>query len=266
MNNQNYPEMSNEQNLNVAKKFAKESDIRSLSSTGLSIADFLSSLKPFDRLAPQEVEQLASQCRFGSVKPGEYITVEGADKSLYGFVVVSGRLAMTKTSISGKELIVELLAPGDIFGLLLTLSPEQLPVQLSARSHGHSQVLWLPVQNLITFLNSNPLIYRIFVSRLLHHLHSSYQLSRGFAHDRVSVRIATVLVSLAHKFSRPGIAEPDHTIDITRQQIADLTGTTAETAIRVTRAMQRQKLIDIQHPGIVQVVDMNGLQLLAESE
>jgi CRP/FNR family transcriptional regulator len=172
---------------------------------------------------------------------------------------------MTKTSISGKELIVELLAPGDSFGLIITLSPEKLPAQISARSHAMSQVLWVPVQNLLHLLHHNQYIYRLIVSQLLNHLHSSYQLSRGLAHDRVAVRIATVLVSLASKFSRPSTIS-EHTIDITRQQIADLTGTTAESAIRVTRAMQRDKLIDIQRPGIVRIVDLKGLQLLAETE
>lgn len=265
MINQNYTEMSTKQISTFLVSRDEKTISQPISLTGLSTGEFLASIKPFSQLPTQEREDLASQCRFASVEPGEYITVEGADKSLYGFIVVTGRFAMTKTSISGKELIVELLAPGDTFGLLLTLSPEKLPAQLSARSHAISQVLWVPVQNLLQLLNHNQHIYRLFVSQLLHHLHSSYQLSRGLAHDRVSVRIATVLVSLAHKFSRPNTIA-DHTIDITRQQIADLTGTTAESAIRVTRAMQRDKLIDIQRPGIVRVVDMKGLQLLAETE
>jgi CRP-like cAMP-binding protein len=56
----------------------------------------------------------------------------------------------------------------------------------------------------------------------------------------------------------------DHTIDITRQQIADLTGTTPETAIRVTRALQSRGLIEMSQPGIIKVLNPEALQALAD--
>ena len=227
---------------------------------------FLHSLKTFSQLPPNELKQLADSSRFATLTPGEYISVEGDEESLYGFIVASGRLAMMKTSISGKELIVELLASGDIFGLLLTLSLKHTPVKLSARAQSKSQILWVPIKNLTPILESHPTLYREFVAHLLHNLQSSYRISRGLAHDRVEVRIAAILVSLALKFSRPLPAKQDHTIDITRQQIADLTGTTSESAIRVTRAMQREGLIDIKHPGIVRIVNIESLQALADGE
>jgi CRP-like cAMP-binding protein len=46
--------------------------------------------------------------------------------------------------------------------------------------------------------------------------------------------------------------------------LADLTGTTAETAIRITRSLQAQGIIDIKTPGTIRVLDLNALNELAE--
>ena len=68
-----------------------------------------------------------------SIQPGELIAVED-DVMPRGFLVVYGRVSLVKTSISGKELIVELLPPGDSFGLLAAI--EQGGVSLYGTTSG----------------------------------------------------------------------------------------------------------------------------------
>jgi CRP-like cAMP-binding protein len=226
--------------------------------------EFLHSLGTFSKLPCDQLKVLAQFCRFAEVSAGQYIKSEGDIECLSGYIVESGRLSMMKTSLSGKELVVELLAPGDIFGLVEMLSSEALPLQLSSRAQIKSRVLWVPVKTLSSLLDLHPATYKGLVEHLLRRLQLSYCISRGLAHDRVEVRIASILSTLALKFSRRLPVTQNLTIDITRQQIADLTGTTPETAIRVTRFMQENGLIDIKKPGVVRVVDLNALQDLAE--
>lgn len=224
---------------------------------------FLQNLNEFSSLPPTELKQLADSSRLASVDPSQYITSEGDEENSSGFIVVSGNIAMTKTSSSGKELIVELLQPGDTFALLLMLAAKKLPSQLSARSIKKSKVLWVPLSSFNNILKSHTPLFKEFVTHLLLCLHSSYNLSRGLAHDRVEVRIASILASLALKAPKASISEGAHTIHFTRQQLADLTGTTSETAIRVTRAMQRDGLINIARPGIIQILKLAALQEMA---
>lgn len=229
------------------------------------VFNFLSSLVDFKKFPSDVLKTFATYCRFATINPGQYIVIEGDERSINGFIVVSGRLAMIKTSINGKELIVELLPANDIFGLLVTLSHEKLPEELSARAHSKSEVLWVPIRSLISLLNSNPGIYRDFLEHLLVCLQSSYRISRGLAHDRVEVRIAAILTSLAIKFARVSPNTPNYTIDITRQQLADLSGTTVESAIRVTRTMHKDGLIDLHQPGVIRIIKLLALQELSES-
>lgn len=226
---------------------------------------FLRTLKSFSNVPPADLNLLADSSRFVSLNSGQYITIEGEDDSSTGFIVVSGCIAMLKTSSSGKELIVDLLPAGDIFGLLLKLAEGRLPEQLSARSMRKSVLLRVPMIDFKQTLKTQPHLLGEVVEHLLVSLQSAYCLSCGLAHDRVEVRIATVLLALAGKFATLVPNEPLPVINFTRQQIADLTGTTPETAIRVTRAMQHDGLIDIKRPGVIRVLDRKGLGLIAES-
>lgn len=226
---------------------------------------FLRSLKEFARVPESELKSLADSSRFDTLSSGQYITIEGDEESLYGFLVVSGVLTMLKNSSNGKELIVELLQTGDVFGLLLMLAADKLPAQLSARSLQKSVVLWVPLKNFRCLLTAHPELLNEIVAHLLLCLHSSYNLSRGLAHDRVDVRIAAVLSSFALKFAKQTPSGEPYSVNFTRQQLANLTGTTPETAIRVTRAMQHYGLIDIKRPGIIRVLNLTALQELSET-
>lgn len=224
----------------------------------------LRALNEFSLVPDSEIKQLAGFCRLAAIDAGQFITIEGEEESLNGFIVTSGRFAMLKTSPSGKELIVELLQTGDCFGLLLALAAEKLPSQLSARAIQDSKVLWMPIRHFLQLLKDRPILFKDLSAHLVLCLQSSYRLSRGLAHDRVEVRIAAVLSSLALKFANQAPPDKPLTIAFTRQQLADLTGTTPETAIRVTRAMQRDGIIDISRPGIIRIVNLDALGELAE--
>ncbi len=222
---------------------------------------FLRKISPFDQLPKGSIENFAECCRPAVIDAGSYITLEGGPEPK-GFIVASGRLAVLKNSKSGRELVVELLSAGDIFGLLVAL--ERLPAQLSIRAQARSDVLWIPASPLTALLAAHTEIYNYFLMHLLRCLQSSYRLARGLAHDRVDVRIAAVLSSLSVKY--PRIPQSDHEciIDITRQQIAELTGTTSETAIRVTRAFHKKKLINTSRPGMIIILDSEGLLEIVE--
>ena len=257
--------MPNQTTLNVlSNKIHNSSDykVNKITPKADDIFTFLSSLNEFSLVEECEIKLLAESCRITTFDAGKYLAIEGEEEGKYGYIVISGLVAMTKTSINGKELIVELLQANDCFGLLLMLAKEQLPYQLSARTLKKSKLLLVPISSFTKILNSHPTIFKLLISHLLICLQSSYRLSRGLAHDHVKVRIASILCTLAIKSSKTRSLE--YTINFTRQQLADLTGTTPETAIRVTREMQRQNLIEISRPGVIRILDLEGLQKLTD--
>ena len=223
--------------------------------------DFLKRLDPFSRLPENDLKNLADSCRFAAVESGDYLSYEG-DIDASAFIVTSGRVAMIKTSASGRELIVELMSPGDLFGLITQF--EKAPTTLSARAQTDTEVIWVPKSTLALVLEDYPEIYKKFVEKVAERLQRSHEVSRGLAHDRVETRIAVALKSLVPHFARSSSGENVFVVDITRQEVADLTGTTPETAIRTTKAMERDGMLDLSRPGVIRILDLKKISELAE--
>lgn len=224
----------------------------------------LRSLNFFSQLPVRDLEEFAYACQFGTIGADEYILMEGKEESYAGFVVVSGRVAMLKSSISGKELIVHLLEPGDISSLSLMFQEEDEPAQLSARTLSSTTILWIPVAQFRLLFNRYPELYKELFANLMSMLQTSYCLCLALAHDHVDVRIAAALTTLAQRSGNSNGADNEYTLHLTRQQLADLTGTTSETAIRVTRAMQKQGLLDIGRRGVIRIPHLDQLEEVAQ--
>ncbi len=228
----------------------------------LAAARWLRQIDPFTKLPEEGIRILARHCICRKFPAGEYVAFEG-DLDTNGFLVLSGRIAMVKTSASGRDLIVELLAPGDIYGLTAALGRSSY--SLSIRVQIPSEVLSVKRETIVLLLDRYPELYRHIIDVLAARLQNSHNLSRALAHDRVEVRIVSALVALVPRLGErvemANIAE----VPITRQELADLTGTTVETAIRVTKSMERDGLLDLSTTGIIKINNLPALsQLIAE--
>lgn len=240
-----------------------KSDIATTKKGEAEALAFIRQIPTFKKLPEDSLKQLVKRSQFADVASGEYIAFEG-DQDEASFIVVSGRFAMTKTATSGKELVVELLGPGDFLGMVFTI--EQVPSELSARAQCNSEILWIQTSYLLSVLKEHPELYKAFAEHLAHCLHSSHDLSHALAHDSVKVRVAALLLTLVAKFSRIQKQRGGAVVlDITRQQIADLTGTTPETATRVTRAMHLDEIIDCGKPGVITILDIKALREITEN-
>ena len=213
---------------------------------------------PLNRLSADSMEDFASSCILSQCHPGQLLIFEG-DVRDKGFLVLSGRIALLKTSISGKELIVETLLPGELFGLAIAL--EEQAYTFTARAQIATTLLYVPRSALMQLLRVHPELYRFFVNSISERLNRAHVVAKALAHDRVEKRIAAALNELIAGASNDELPRPE--IRITRQELADLTGTTVETAIRVTKALERDTILDLSQNGLVRVSDPTQLEKLS---
>lgn len=215
-------------------------------------------LEPFQACDEAELNLIAQQSRIKDVPAGSFLVCEG-EESASGFAVLEGRVAMLKTSISGKELTVELLPPGDPFGLMLTVDTQPYP--LSAKAQVDSRILFVHRERVLEVLDRHAELGRAFLENVFRRLRKSHDISRALAHDRVEVRIASALLALTPKFAVK--AGEYREIPMTRQEIADLIGSTPETVIRVTKEMEREGILGLEQSGRVKLVDPGRLEEIA---
>lgn len=237
-----------------------EVDLESLSPERREIVRILSSVDPFHQVRPGTLARISANCRLADVKSGDFLAMEG-DEEVSGFVVVKGRVAMLKTSSSGKELIVELLPPGDSFGLLASV--ERGAYSLTAKAQTDSRVLWVPRSAVLLILDDYPRISREFVDRLFARLRSAHDLSRMLAHELVEVRVASALLALVPRFCGADGEAASYNLEMTRQELANLTGTSPETVSRVLAPMERAGMVDLSKSGVVVLKDISRISQIA---
>ena len=226
------------------------------------IISFLSRLPLFVNVPPSEIENLVKGCSIKQFEAGEFICFEGDDVK-GGFIPLSGRISIMKTADSGKELIVALLAPGDPFGVQFAVN--SFAVSLSARTQIASKVVWIPASQWNAFTKSRPGIDSNINKMLAAQLLTAYGLASSLAHASVEGRVISTLLALFPQIGKAATQADSNSgrIYITRKELAELTGTTPETAYRVTKHLEREKLLDLTRPGIIKIPDVAALRAAA---
>lgn len=222
------------------------------------IASFLSEISPFNEIPQSALVPLAREAQPLNYESGELIVLAGEEQGR-GFVVQSGRAALVKASSSGKELTVDLLPAGDSFGLIAAL--EKKAVSFSVAAKADTTLLWFPRASVLALLNQYPSVSKKFMETIFQRLRESHDLSRALAHDKVEVRVAIALLNALPKFVASDL--PKRTIEMTRQELADMIGSTPETVIRVTKAMERDGMLAFPAAGQIQVVEKEQLEAIA---
>jgi len=212
-------------------------------------------------IPPRELSDLTRSATIQDVSAGEYLSMDGERPSV-GFMVLSGRLAVIKSTPHGKELTLDLLIPGDCSGILRALEPSE--VDTSIRGQTDAKLLAIPTANLRALADKYPSIYRQITTELMRRNRRTNDLALGLAHSRVESRIVAALLALAPRFGRPSTSEDSTRIFLTRKELADLTGTTPETAIRVTKNLEREGLLDLTKPGVIKILSLAQLRGVIE--
>jgi CRP-like cAMP-binding protein/CheY-like chemotaxis protein len=211
----------------------------------------------FKNLPQKELINLARAATIQDVSPGEYLSLDGESPN-FGFLVLAGRLAVVKSTQQGKELTLDLLIPGDSTGILRALEP--LDPDTAIRGQTDAKLLSIPMASLHALAERQPNLYRSIAQELMIKTRRINDLALGLAHSRVESRIIATLLALAPRFGRPTSIAEQTRIFLTRKELADLTGTTPETAIRVTKNLERSGYLDLSKPGVIKILSLTDFK------
>lgn len=164
------------------------------------------------------------------------------------WVIQKGWVRLVKRTADGKNLTLDLVTPKDCLCGLSSFSGQvYLATALAVTP---VEAVRLPTGLLRRILQSHGRFASCVVDTFSHRFHHMAQ-AYATAFAPVERRIVSVLLRLREDFGQ--------TLPVTRREIAELTGTTVETAIRVTSQMRKDGLIRLKR-GQVTLVDPKALE------
>lgn len=222
--------------------------------------DILQALPFFAGLSERDWEKVIDLFSERQYKKDDYIFLEGeAPEALY--VIRTGKVKVLRHSTDGKDVVLRVCGPGNLLGTVAVFDGGGYPG--TAQVIEDCSVLAISRNDCLTLVNRYPVFALAVIADLGTRLRSSAEQIRSLAVERVEQRIARVLLKLAES---AGSDSPEGRViemPLTRQDVADMTGTTVETAIRVMSKFRRQELIKTRR-GRVVLVDIPTLQEIAE--
>ena len=209
----------------------------------------------FKNLSDEELKELEHYLTTSLFKKKEDIFTEG-DAPEWFYIVLTGKVKVTKISHDGKEIILEIISPYDIFGGVAVL--RNFPYPANAVAMEDSKILKISRKNLMRVVDRFPNLMFCIALQLGDRMKSSYDSLKNIALERVEARIAALLLKLGNKVG----VETDEGLMIdmrlTKQDVADMVGTTVETSIRTFSKFKKEGLV-MDSDGKIIIKDREGL-------
>jgi len=195
----------------------------------------------FAGLAPGEIDEILQQGRSIKFSKDAAIFDQGADAESF-FVLLHGYLRVEKTTAQGQQIVVRYVSAGEIFGVAQALALKQYPATAVAAVDSvvlrWPSAIWPKLTARFPGLAANAL--RTIGNRLQDTQARVLEMSS----EQVEQRVAHALLRLAKQAGRKTEAGVEIDFPISRQDVAEMTGTTLHTVSRILSAWEQQGLVE----------------------
>jgi CRP/FNR family transcriptional regulator, nitrogen oxide reductase regulator len=211
----------------------------------------------FAGMTERELGFLAQNTRLDKFKPEEVIFYQG-DECSRVFLLQLGRVKIVYHEVDGREVILELINPGEVFGGTVLFFPHH---PATAKAIEDCGVLNFSREIYAEFIQNHPKVALKLLS-MLGTRHLSMINMQIMAGERVEIRMAHILLKLADRIGKTDENGVLITIPFSRQDLADMSCTTLETAIRTISRFNKQGLVETRRGGYLLIKDVDGLEQL----
>lgn len=216
----------------------------------------------FRQMDPTALSRLMARATTRRVAPGDLVFEQGAQAVAF-YLLLHGRLKVSQVTPDGQQVMVRVVHPGDLFGFARALARPDYPG--TARAAVESIVVSWPMADWDAVVENNPRLAINAMQTIGQRLDEAHTRLREMSTQEVERRVAHAVLRLAEKAGR--IEDGGTRIDfpITRQDIAEMTGTTLHTVSRLLSAWESMGLVEGGRQKLT-VTDAEGLARIADPE
>lgn len=215
----------------------------------------------FRRLSPSDRARIGECARLRSHPRGEEIFREGEPAEAF-LVIVDGRVKIYKSTASGKQIILEIFGPGDLLGAVAVYEGAAFPA--SALALEDTTCIRVETRDFYRLLEQHPALVRGLLSGLTIRIAELTRRLTELTGGRVETRFARLFLKLAEQMGREANGGVFVPMPLHRQELADLTGTTIETCIRIMSRWEKENVVHTAKEGFV-ILDRAEIEAVAAS-
>jgi CRP/FNR family transcriptional regulator, nitrogen oxide reductase regulator len=216
----------------------------------------------FAGLPNEALDEIMAQAQPLRVPKGEAAFRQGESADRF-FLLLHGRLRVTRLNPQGQQMVVRFIAPGDMFGVAMAIGADAYPGTATAAVD--SLALAWPNSVWAGLIARYPSLALNTMQTLGARLQASQERILDLSTQHVEQRIASAVLQLARQAGRK--TDEGLLIDfpISRQDIAEMTGATLHTVSRTLSAWEERGLVECGRQRVT-VRDPNGLLALSRKE
>ena len=216
------------------------------------ILGFLSGIPLFSKLSDTSLSLLAKGCRFKSVEKGEVLFLQ-SDPSEEAYVVCSGKISIILNSPDGREMVINEMRKGDIFGELGILTNKNRSTSAIARSE--SELLVIPHKVFLRIIDDEPQLTRRMLELTVSRLQNSSERESALVFMDAQARLAHLLLELDRQEADTGY------ITISQDELAQRTGLIRQTVAKALGKWRRKgwlitgrgKIVVLDHKALIEM-------------
>ena len=214
----------------------------------------------FHGLTAKALQEVAAAARLRRVRTGSIFFSQG-EPAVVLYVLVEGRVKFTQVTPEGHQVLLRVIGPGETFGAVAALGDAFHPA--TAEAHAPCAALGWDSDVINNLMERFPRIALNALRFLAGRLQEFQDRYRELSTERVERRIAHALLRLATQIGRP--LEGGVLLDLTlsRQDIAEMTGTTLFTVSRTLSGWEGQGIVESGRERVL-IRDQEALLKIAE--
>lgn len=222
----------------------------------INYSEYFAKIPLFHDLSPDELDSLSQLARIRNYKKNMIVFMEGEPGEAL-FFVISGKVKISKTTEDGREQILHLLQRGDVFAEVVLIDGGPYPATAEVIEMGQiGMLLNNDVENLV---RSNPDIAIKLLKIMSKRLRMAQRQVRDLALKDTYGRLAGMLLMLGKEHGAETPEGVKIELPLSRQELANLIGTTRETVTRILGDFKKYKCIELEKQAIL-IIDQAKLK------
>ena len=203
----------------------------------------------FSQLRSDELAEIVAFARIKLVEKKEIIFHKG-DRGEQLFAVLKGRVQITTISEEGKEIIFNLVEPGELFGEISLF--DGMERTATAMTLIASELLLINRRDFIPFLEKNPHIAIKMLTALCQRLRQTNVMMEDALFRTLSSRLAKKLIALADFY---GEKTPDGktriNLSLSHTQLGNMIDSSRESVCRQMRGWENDEIVSMENGYII---------------